>query len=173
LIGVLEVVELKDINIFKEIYLDTMDRINADKFYLFNDEYFKLMSEDERYIILGVEYERRIAACGIFISSGEYFHYHLAGSLKEYQKFSPNNLMLYEAIKLGKKLGNKLMFLGGGLQNSTEDSLFKFKASFSKNMCDFYIGKRVHNKIIYDYLISQWEKKNGRKSSILLQYRYK
>jgi hypothetical protein len=170
--GGLRVIRLKEVETFKSIYSETMLRINADKFYFFNDNYFNAMFNDERYIILGVEYDKNIIACGIFISSGQYFHYHLAGSKKEFLKFSPNNLMLYEAIKLGKELGKRQMFLGGGLRNSIEDPLFKFKASFSKESCDFYVGKRVHDRITYDYLISQWEKKNGRKSSILLQYRY-
>lgn len=168
----LRVIKLEDIDAFKITYKETMSRIGADAFYFFNDEYFKLLSQDERYNFLGVEYNGKIIACGIFISSGVYFHYHLAGSLSEYLSLSPNNLMLYEAIKLGKELGNIKMFLGGGLQNSTEDSLFKFKASFSKDVCDFYVGKRIHNRSIYNYLIEEWEKRNGRKSSILLQYRY-
>ncbi|GFZ33722.1 hypothetical protein CSC2_42480 [Clostridium zeae] len=164
--------EIKDMKVFQDVYMSTMTRIGADDFYYFDDNYFDFMSMNSEYKILGVEYEDTIIAASIFMSFGEYFHYHLAGSLKEYQKFSPNNIMLYEAMKVGKALGHKFMFLGGGLSNSLEDPLFKFKAAFSKNICNFYIGKRIHDPVVYKTLIDEWERRNGKVSKMLLQYRY-
>ena len=37
-----------------------------------------------------------------------------------------------------------------------KDSLFKFKANFSKQTKDFYIGKRIHNPMAYDHLKSEY-----------------
>lgn len=160
-----------DYSTFKNIYEETMGKVDAEGYYYFKDEYYNTMQEDRNYIMLNVKYDNETIASAIFMSYEEYFHYHLAGSKKEYLKFAPNNLLLWEAIKYANSNGKKIFHLGGGLTNSLEDNLFKFKSSFSKEYLKFYIGKRVHNQEIYSHLINEWEKKNNKKASILLQYR--
>lgn len=160
-----------DYNIFKNIYEETMVKVDADGYYYFKDEYYNTMQQDENYKMFNVKYQSEIIASAIFMSYGEYFHYHLAGSKKEYLKFAPNNLLLWEAIKYANEKGKKIFHFGGGLTNSLEDNLFKFKSSFSKEYLKFYIGKRVHDEKIYSYLIDEWKKRNNKKASILLQYR--
>jgi hypothetical protein len=44
---------------------------------------------------------------------------------------------------------------------------------FSKDVKDFYIGKRIHNKNVYEKLLREWEIEHNRKSEILLEYRTK
>lgn len=161
----------KDYHIFKSIYDKTMDKVKAGGFYYFNEAYYEKFKEYPNFTLLSVLNENNVIAAGVFMNYGEYFHYHLSGSVEEYLKYAPNNLMLWEAIKNGKEKGAKLFNLGGGLSNDEEDSLFKFKSSFSKAYSDFYIGKRVHNNSIYEYLIGQWEKKHSQKAQILLQYK--
>ena len=102
---------------------------------------------------------------------GNYFHYHLSGSKKDALRLSPNNLLLWEAIQYAQKHGYKKMHFGGGLSDSTEDNLFKFKSRFSKNYADFYIGKRIHNQEVYKILIDNWEAKHGERAQLFLQYR--
>ncbi|NFN92762.1 GNAT family N-acetyltransferase [Clostridium botulinum] len=160
-----------DYNEFKKIYSITMDKVSASNYYYFNDQYYDIVKKNDNYILLNATKNNTIIASAIFIQYGEYFHYHLAGSLHEYLKFSPNNLLLWEAIKLACNRGMKCFHFGGGLEDSLNDNLFKFKSSFSKNTTDFFIGKRIHNKPIYDYLISEWEKKNNRKTHMLLGYK--
>lgn len=118
-----------------------------------------------------VKNQDKTIAAAIFMMYGEYFHYHLAGSRKETLNLAPNNILLWEAINYAKDKGYKRMHLGGGLTDSTEDNLFRFKARFSTRYADFYIGKRIHNTKIYHYLIDAWEKRNGKKAVLLLQYR--
>lgn len=160
-----------DFETFKKIYSVTMDKVDADGYYYFKDEYYNKIKENNNYILLDVKKENKIIAVAIFMGYGDYFHYHLAGSLKEYLKFAPNNLLLWETIKYAKAKGYKTMHFGGGLTDSLEDNLFKFKSGFSKNYCDYYVGKRIHNSKVYNYLIEKWEKKNNRKAKILLQYK--
>jgi Uncharacterized protein involved in methicillin resistance len=167
------VVELSnDYETFKNIYSKTMSKVEANDYYYFNKKYYDQMKNNNNYVLLNVKKEDIIIASAIFMKYGDYFHYHLAGSLKEYLKFAPNNLLLWEAIKLACKSGAKWFHLGGGLSNSLDDNLFRFKSSFSKNTADFYIGKRVHNIDVYNHLIEEWERKNGKESKLLLQYRY-
>lgn len=168
----LVVEESKNYKSFKEIYLKTMINVGAKEYYYFDDYYYDSMSKSENCILLNVKMDEEIVASALFLFYGDYFHYHLSGSVKEYCKLGPNNLLIWEAIKLACSKEKKAFHLGGGLTDSLDDSLFKFKSSFSKNIADFYIGKRIHNKKVYEKLISEWEKKNNRKSNLFLQYRY-
>lgn len=156
---------------FVEIYNATMDKVGAGSFYYFDKNYYKKISESDEYTLLKVVHNEETIAAAIFIGFGEYFHYHLAGSKKECLRLSPNNLLLWEAIKFGKSKGYKKMHFGGGLTNSEEDNLFRFKKKYSSTVAKFYIGKRVHNEEVYETLIKNWEEKNNTKATILLQYR--
>ncbi len=156
---------------FRKIYQQTMMRVGAEKSYFFEDDYYKALKSQSKTILLVVKKDNEILAAAIFIGFGDFFHYHLSGSKREALKFSPNNLLLWEAIKLGKAHGYKKMHLGGGLADSTEDSLFRFKSKFSKKYADFYIGMRIHNEKIYSKLIENWEGCHQTKAKILLQYR--
>lgn len=156
---------------FKVIYSRTMDKVDASCYYYFDNEYYERIKENSNCILLNVQREDKVIASAIFMGYGEYFHYHLAGSLKEELSFSPNNLLLWESINYAVSKGYKTMHFGGGLTDSLEDNLFKFKCSFSKSYTDFYIGKRVHNKEVYTYLINEWEKANNRKADLFLQYK--
>lgn len=159
-----------NVNEFREIYESTMDKVNASSYYFFKDEYYKELKQlDNTYI--SIRYEEQIIASAIFMKYGEKVHYHLAGSLKEYLSYAPNNLLLWAAIQYAHKEGYKTMLLGGGLTHNLTDSLFKFKKSFSKRTHKFYIGKRVHNKKVYEELIKSWEVVNQKEATLFLQYR--
>lgn len=167
-------VELSDdYETFKVIYNKTMEKVDANDYYYFGNRYYDFVKENKNCVLLNVKREDKVIAAAIFMGYGDYFHYHLAGSLKEELSFSPNNLLLWEAITYAVNKGYKKMHFGGGLTDNLEDNLFKFKSSFSKSHTDFYIGKRVHSKEVYTYLINEWEEANNRKANLLLQYRMK
>lgn len=157
---------------FKNIYKITMDKVKAKDNYYFSEEYFNVLSKLE-HVCISINLGEVTVASAVFLKNQEFFHYHLAGSLKEYLKYSPNNLLLWTAIKYAKNNNFSKFHFGGGLTDNLSDNLYKFKKSFCKNTADFYIGKRIHNKEIYDYLINTWEFNNGKKAEILLQYRTK
>lgn len=158
---------------FVQIYNETMKRLQADDFYLFNRRYYEKLKKwnRENYCILYAVYEEKIIAASIFLFSKECIHYHLSGSLREYQHLCANNLLLFRAIGVGIERGCKKFHLGGGRSSAEDDSLLRFKKSFSKNLGTFYIGKRVHNEKKYRQLIENWEKENNRKATLFLQYR--
>ena len=165
--------ESQDYEIFKAIYDSTMNKVGASSFYYFLREYYESLKKDEHYVLFNVSDGDEIIASAIFMQYGEYFHYHLAGSKQEKLHLSPNNYMLWNAILYAKEHGYKKMHLGGGLSDSKEDNLFRFKKKFSKDVADFYIGKRIHNKEIYERLISDWEKEHKQKAKLFLQYKIK
>lgn len=161
-----------DYDQFKIIYEHTMKKVNAQKEYLFNDDYYLKLSKIKNAFLINVMMNEQIIASGCFLYYGDYCHYHLGGSLAEYLRLGPNNFMMWEAIKIGKELGCRTFHLGGGLTDEPHDNLFRFKKTFSKDFNSFYIGKRIHNQDIYEKLIKNWEKKNKKKASLFLQYKY-
>lgn len=167
----LEVEVNKDYNTFLEIYNETMHKVGAKDFYFFNEQYYKKLQDNSDYILLQTKMDGKTLAAAIFIKFRDYFHYHLSGSRREFLKYAPNNILLWEAIKYAKNCGCKKMHFGGGLTNSTDDTLFRFKKSFSSEFADFYIGKRIHNQEVYWGLIHEWETVHSKKAKILLQYR--
>ena len=168
----LKVIKNNDYKVFKQIYEKTMDKVGAAKEYYFHDKYYHEMSKNESFIIMNVLKDDLVIASSLFMIYGDYFHYHLSGTKKDYLKYASNNILLWEAIKFAQQSKCKFFHFGGGLKDNEEDSLYLFKKSFSKTTSDFYIGKRIHNENIYYYLIDKWEKKNGRKADLFLSYRY-
>lgn len=167
----LEVEVSNDYNEFSKIYNETMDKVGAKDFYYFSEQYYKTMQDDVDYILLQTKMDGKILASAIFMKFKDYFHYHLSGSRRESLKYAPNNILLWEAIKYARNCGCKKMHFGGGLTDSTDDTLFRFKKSFSSEIADFYIGKRIHNQEVYWKLIHEWEIIHGKKAKIFLQYR--
>lgn len=162
----------QDYDAFIEIYKQTMLKVEAEKFYFFDENYYQKLQNNEDIELLCVKKDEEIIAAAIFMYYGDYCHYHLAGSKQEYLKLSPNNILLWEAIKYAKMRGCKKFHLGGGLTDSLDDSLFRFKSRFSRSVADFYIGKRIHNNEIYNELINRWECSHNQKAVLLLQYKY-
>lgn len=156
---------------FMAIYNETMEKVGAEKFYFFKPEYYEAVRDNSQYVLLEVKQGDELLAGAIFMGYGEYFHYHLSGSRKEFLQLAPNNLLLWEAVRYAKYHGYKKMHLGGGRTDSKEDGLFQFKSRFSSSFSNFYIGRRVHNQKVYDYLTKEWERRNHQKAVRLLQYR--
>ncbi len=72
--------------------------------------------------------------------------------------------MRIEATKRGMSFFN----LGGGLGGKYNDSLFKFKSSFSKDFKDFKLWNLIVNQKRYDELV---EKRNIAETSFFPKYR--
>lgn len=162
---------------FKELYSSTMDKLGADEFYYFGDEYFRNFKALFPGSFIGcVNQGNDIIAAAIFMYDGVYGHYHLAGSDASKLRLSPNNYLLWEAAKELKCHGVERFHLGGGIDSDENNSLFQFKRKFSKSTCDFYIGKLIFDNTAYSEVCRQWEIRNPEKTAHygnrLLKYRY-
>ena len=84
--------------------------------------------------------------------------------------------MLWKVACEMHKEGVKEFHLGGGSNSDEENSLFKFKRTFSPNEKQFSIGKIIFNINAYNSICSEWAEKNPEKARIyknhLLKYRY-
>lgn len=162
---------------FRELYYSTMDKLHAENFYYFNNEYFENFKKFFPNSFIGcVKYNDEIIAGAIFFYDGIYGHYHLAGSDINKLNLFPNNFLLWEAAKELKSHGVKKFHLGGGVNSDESNSLFQFKQKFSKSTNDFYLGKLIFNQERYDNICKDWELRNPDKIKIygnrLLKYRY-
>lgn len=140
---------------FINIYNSTMDRNEAIEYYYFGVEYFNHIINNfkENVILVKVIYEGKTIASGLYFVFDKTIHIHLSGTLNEYLEFSPAYILRYAVTLWGKENCYELIHHGGGRSNSEEDSLFKFKKRFAKNTeFDFYVGKKVWNRNIYNKL---------------------
>jgi hypothetical protein len=162
---------------FMSIYYDTMQRLKASDFYLFLESYFHQLKEtlSGRAFLGLIRYQGKIISAAIFFHQGPCAHYHLSGSLTEYQALAPNNLLLYHTAVYLKNTGARFFHLGGGTNSQADNTLLKFKKRFSPNTRDFCIGKFVFDQKRYDNICQRWAEKNPEKEQefgrLLLKYR--
>lgn len=171
-VNILENPSSDEITEFREIYQHSMRKIGASDYYFFNDTYFSNLFQNKNCYLFQVKDTENKTHCAsaIYIYS-QFAHYHLSGKAANADN-SVNTLLLDEAIRFAIAKGAKQFHLGGGNSNDLNDGLFKFKQNFSKNHCEFKIGKRVLNEDIYNEVCQQWQIKNPDKNSrLLLKYR--
>lgn len=161
----------EDYDEFMDIYNQTMNKVGAGKFYFFEKRYYEEIKKNPNSVLMRVRQDNETLAAAVFMIFGDYFHYHLGGSKREFLALAPNNILMWAAMKFAREHGCKKMHFGGGLSDSKEDTLYRFKSTFSSTFTDFYIGKRIHNHDIYHKLIQNWEEKHGTPAKLLLQYR--
>jgi hypothetical protein len=168
----------ENIKDFIEIYNQTMQSVGSDDYYFFKPDYYERIAKElGANVFLGLIYlENKIISAAIFFKYGVYGHYHLSGSLREFLKYCPNNYLLYKTALYMKENGVKQFHLGGGTDNSLENSLYRFKKRFSKNEREFYLGKFIFNKEKYADICKRWdEEHSGDKDKFkkyFLKYRY-
>ena len=146
----------KNLNIFYNIYINTMQRKDADKYYLFNKDFYnKLFHYLGGYSLLCVTYYDNIPIGAEIVVKGPKIAYgFLLGTLKEYNKLNTATFEKWELIKFLYKEGIKIYSFGGGKERY--DDIYKFKKSFSKNCNNpFFIGTYVHQPDIYEIIQSQ------------------
>ena len=163
---------------FIRIYEKTMTRLDAEDFYYFDNNYY---SNFVKYIadsgFLGaVRLKDKIVGAALFMQSGKYGHYHLAGSDRDYSSLGINNFLLWNTIIEMKNRGVEQFHLGGGTSDDSNDSLLKFKKTFSRTEKEFYIGKWIFDESVYNQICTDWEKENPnlveKYGNRLLKYRY-
>ena len=147
---------------FISIYNQTMDRDNADEYYYFKEDFYKVIYDylKGNFKVFYATLEDKIVAASLILYANKQVHYHLSGSLTEYRHLSPTNLLLYQVALWGCENGFKTLHLGGGL-GSGNDNLYKFKAAFNRNSgLQFSIGKQIFNQEGYNKLVDLRLKEN-------------
>jgi hypothetical protein len=140
---------------FIELYHDNMKRVNADKHYFFPYEYFEgfFTSDDlDSELLLCINNkDQEIIAGAIFIKTNNIVQYHLSGMDLNWSHVNPIKLIIDTMRIWATEQGYQYLNLGGG-KGSSEDSLFRFKNGFSKDLHTFKIWKYIVNHKIYNDL---------------------
>ncbi|MEL6460523.1 MAG: FemAB family protein [Cyanobacteria bacterium J06621_15] len=137
---------------FQAIYEETMNRVAANESYYFDSEYFVGLQNLEGNIHLClVELESEIAAACIFFECGKIVQAHLGGTKNKFLPLSPFNYLLDYVRYWAKQRGNELMHIGSGV-GGTKDSLYHFKAGFSKQRHDWFALQLIPDWEKYEYL---------------------
>lgn len=154
---------------FLTLYEMTMKKNSAKNYYFFSREFFEnnILLLKENIMIFRAILEEKCICSILVLKYGDYIHYYFSGSLEEYKNIGANNLLLYEIALWGSKNGFKKFHLGGGYSGD-DDSLFKFKKSFSKNgELKFFVGKKIYNKDVYNLLVNVHQKSTNKKIDYL------
>jgi lipid II:glycine glycyltransferase (peptidoglycan interpeptide bridge formation enzyme) len=168
--------DINQLDIFYNIYNETMDRVQSIPYLYFNRRYFKSLIENTKNVCFVAYYEGKPIASILAFYNQYFIHGHLGGSLNEYLFMSPYSLIYSEIIKFGQKKGCHFFHVGGGATSKDKDPLLQFKLNFSNTTLDFYIGKKIHNDEIYYNVVKQWENRFPEKvekfGNMALKYRY-
>jgi lipid II:glycine glycyltransferase (peptidoglycan interpeptide bridge formation enzyme) len=163
------VVSKEDINFehiesFIEMYNQTMDRTGAANYYYFPKEYYirikELLGESIKLFI--AEKDGEIISASLFLVADNIIQYHLSGTPALYLKYQGAKVIIDSVRKWGAQNNYKWFHLGGGV-GSNEDSLFRFKAGFSKSRFPFEVVRMVLEPSIYAELVQkriEWENIN-------------
>ncbi len=143
---------------FVSLYTRTMNRLGADRYYYFDDAYFRALGElcSKTGFLLTATHEGRLAAGAVFLGGRNCLHYHLSASDPDNRLPGVMNLLLWKAAVLGHSMGLPRLHLGGGRSRKPDDSLLRFKMTMSTDGHQFYIGKRVHDSDAYQAARSSW-----------------
>jgi len=171
---VIEHRDVADYQDFIPMYQETMEKNGADPYYLFDKAYFdSLGMMKENACILYAMLDGEPISSSILFYNDRYMHYHLSGSCTECRKYSPSNLLLYEAACMASRMGIKQFHLGGGM--SPEDSLFGFKKQFNKSgRVPFVVGRTIFDPKAYKELLYIRKEQNPEfdvENSFMIQYR--
>ena len=150
---------------FIDIYHMTMKRLEASEYYLFSDSYFADLRSSlghNLHLCVVLSPTREVAAAGLFTTTDGIVQYHLSGTSLEYLHQSPTKLLLAFVSHWAKEEGNRLFHLGGGL-GGRSDSLFQFKAGFSKLRANFFTYRIVLDTDRHATLDRLWREHCGNK----------
>jgi hypothetical protein len=130
---------------FQEMYRQTMQRVAAREKYNFTFADFQNFHESLGpllHIASVVSPQGELAASALFMECAGIVQYHLSGSTESFLRLAPTKLLIDEMRYWAKDRGNRVLHLGGGL-SGTRDSLFEFKAGFSRHRGAFHTSRIV------------------------------
>ena len=141
--------------IFSKLYFETCKR---QKYFGHSPKYHKIvwesMKKDLAHILIAFYNDVPLASYELFYFKNV-FYYPYGGTSLEYRNLMPSNLLMWEAIKLGKKLGAKKFDMWGSLGPNYEQSndwagFTRFKEGYSTKFVEF-VGSYdlVINPILY------------------------
>jgi len=150
-VSIREMSDEKGFKIFSKLYFDTCQR---QKYFGHTNRYHQIIWENLKnqvaHILIAFYQNTPLAAYELFFQK-DVFYYPYGGSSTEYRNFMAANLLMWEAIKLGKKLGAVKFDMWGSLppnydQNNDWAGFTRFKEGYG--------GKFVQMVGSYDLIVN-------------------
>lgn len=142
---------------FIDIYYETMKRVSAEKYFYFNEDYFNKLLNSKWFnaeILLVKEIKSGNTIAGsLFVTTNNIVQYHLSCTRLEYSHLTPIKLLIDEMRIIATEKGLQYFNLGGGKGGKFNDSLFRFKSSFSKDFREFNTWHLIVNQSAYNELV--------------------
>jgi len=160
----------ENLAMFNRLYANTMDRLNAAPRWRFPENYFSNCFKclgPERCSLFLADVNGNVASCFMVMHDFDTAYYHFAGTDPNFFNYRPNNLLMYEVMVWAGSQGYNTFHLGGGATESSNDSLLRYKRSFSPAKANMYTtGRIVHHKN-YETLCClkhEYDVKNGKQT---------
>jgi lipid II:glycine glycyltransferase (peptidoglycan interpeptide bridge formation enzyme) len=141
---------------FVSIYHQTMERREACDFYFFQRDYFVSLREtlgDYLHLCVVLSPSGDLAAGLLLVAVNGIVQCHLSATHDAYTSDAPSKLTFHHARTWAKESGNHVFHLGGGV-GGYADSLFRFKAGFSKDRHNYYTYRMILDEQRYATLLS-------------------
>lgn len=135
-----------DIDTFIEIYHKRLSALNSYKFYYFEKEYLKKLTNKQTVFVYG----KRDEICGaqIWLQDKDVLFYFLSADVVEKRDQYAGAFAINEMIKHAIFWGKSYVHLGGGA-----DTLNVYKKRFSPHSIAYYQAKQIFNPEIYQELV--------------------
>jgi hypothetical protein len=150
-----EIIDLKPDTLnkyFINLYNITMNKVNASKYYYFNDKYYEQLESNNNNKLINIYNDKKeLIGCSILFLYNNFVHYHLScnnNSSNYITDYLLNSVIKY--LGLGRKF-----IIGGGLKDN--DTLYNFKKKISSDNYNYVIYKNILNKEVYDKIKKQYE----------------
>lgn len=130
---------------FLGLYYQTMNRVQARRYYFFPPSYFAKffnLLAPAIQVLEVVSPDERVVSSLLLVTYGRFAHYHLSGTDNQALRLSPLKFAIWKAAEFSKARGCSLLCLGGGV-GARQDNLFQFKLGFSNLLKPFYTGGLV------------------------------
>ena len=141
---------------FVDVYHETMTRVGASPEYFFDRGYFDGLHAalgDTTHLAIA-EREGEVLGGGLFLSHAGILQYHLGATRTEHLPEQPVKLIFDEVRRWAGGRGWTDFHLGGGVGGS-EDSLFHFKAGFSRDRPAFFTWRLICDPEAYQRLVER------------------
>jgi Acetyltransferase (GNAT) domain len=156
------------LDIFIDIYTETMHRVNATGAYFFTKDYFHKLVEalGEGIWLCIVEADGEVIAASLITEFSGIVQYHLGGTRTQFLPQSPTTIAFDYVIRWAKERNNRYLNFGGGL-GGDRDSLYHFKAGFSNHTRSFKTMEVIIDRDLYDRLTQLRSESAGMTTSAL------
>ncbi len=139
---------------FRELYVATMRRQQADPFFYFPDEYWDSLLADSdtlHPVVVEGRLDGRPVASLLCFAEGRQLHYHLGASDEAARSIGASNRCFLAAAQWAQARGMTRFHLGGGVGGSSASSLYTFKHRYDPGSepLPFRIAKIVHDRGLY------------------------